>query len=57
MKDKLRELAERWSALAQYGAEYAYRHRDWSIEALQDGCEEHVEGWLKQAAPPAPEKD
>lgn len=35
--------------LAQYGAEYAYRHKDWSIEPLQDGCEEHIDGWIAQA--------
>jgi len=43
--------------LAQYGAEYAYRHKGWSIEALQDGCEEHIDGWIKQSGatpyPPA----
>lgn len=35
--------------LAQYGAEYAYRHKDWSIEPLQDGCEEHIDSWIAQA--------
>lgn len=35
--------------LAQYGSEYAYLHKDWSIESLQDGCEEHIESWIDQA--------
>lgn len=43
--------------LAQYGAEYSYRHKGWSIESLQDGCEEHIDGWIKQVSSTTSDKD
>lgn len=43
------DLRRAFIRIAQYGAEYAYRHKDWSLESLQDGCEEHIDSWIKQA--------
>ena len=43
------DLMKVFCRIAQYGAEFAYRHPNWSIESLQDGCEECLDQWLKNA--------